>query len=289
MKPRLSRKWTLACVLTLPVAAALLTVSPLTSTGRRLRAMPLDLLRQPAQATVVEPSAAAYHPNRGTVLVASDEGLIVELSLSGAELARYELAGDLEGLAVHPETGLLYAAFEQDPRILEFDLDVGEVLRQWCVEAPELAPRDPNRQIEGLAIAPGPNGSPALLIAWEARPALVARLDADLTPARSFPADNTNDFNLPTRIASSFAPGPPQLSGLSYDPPTGLLLVLSAQDRTITACTPEGAIRARYRLDISKPEGICLLPDGDAVICQEDKDTIWFYRGFRGLLASDSD
>jgi hypothetical protein len=55
-----------------------------------------------------------------------------------------------------------------------------------------------------------------------------------------------------------------------------LLLVLSAEERAITACTPEGTTRARYRLDISRPEGICLLPDGTAVICQEDNNTIWF-------------
>jgi uncharacterized protein YjiK len=289
MKPGRSWKRILACLLALPVAAALLTVSPLTTTGRRLRAVPLELPREQAHARVVEPSAAAYHPRRGTILVASDEGQIVELSLSGAELARYMLPGDLEGLAVHPDTGLVYVAAERGPTILEFDLDAGKVPRRWQVDSRELGSGHPNRQIEGLAFVPGPDGSPALLIAWEAQPALVARLEADLAPQGSFPQDNMKDTKLPAGIASPFAPGPHQLSGLTYDPPTGLLLVLSAEDRTITACTPDGTVRACYRLDISKPEGICLLPDGDAVICQEDKDTIWFYREFRGLLAGQGD
>lgn len=289
MKPHASWKWILACVLATLVAAALLTVSPFTTTGRRLLAMPLELPGEPIRVAAAEPSGAAYHPHRGTILVASDEGLIVELSPSGSEVARHGLPGDLEALAVHPETGLVYVAVERGPTILEFDLEAGMVLRQWHLDPRGLGHRHPNRQIEGLAIGPGPDGSPALMIAWESHPALVGRLDADLAESRSFPQDNMKITKLSTRIASSFAPGPRQLSGLTYDPPTGLLLVLSAEDRSITACTLDGAIRARYRLNISRPEGICLLPNGDAVICQEDTDTIWFYRAFQGQLVDDED
>ena len=109
------------------VGAAL---SPLTSLGRRLRAEPLSLPTETAPATIPELSGAAYHPARGTILVVSDEGGLVELTPGGAPLDRFDIPGDLEAVAVHPQTGTVFLGLERAETILEYDLDTRQTIRQ---------------------------------------------------------------------------------------------------------------------------------------------------------------
>ena len=279
-----------AALLILLVAAAL---SPLTPPGRRLRAEPLDLPAESTPTTIPEPSGAAYHPARGTILLVSDEGGILELTPAGTPIGRFDLPGDLEAVAVHPQTGTVFLGLERAAAVLEYDLDARHTIRRLGLDLDRSPgfPKDhnANQEIEGLCVVRQPDGSYRLLIAWESAPARVGTLDADLSPeateaARQARARDGRPLRQSVRVHSAFAPGPRRLSGLTYEPDLGLLLVLSARDRTITVCDLHGKVAAIYRLSISKPEGICLLPNGDAVITQEDRDKIWFYRGLRQIL-----
>ena len=276
------------------VGAAL---SPLTSLGRRLRAEPLSLPTETAPATIPEPSGAAYHPARGTILVVSDEGGLVELTPGGAPLDRFDIPGDLEAVAVHPQTGTVFLGLERAETILEYDLDTRQTIRQLRLDLsswPGFPPHHSlNQEIEGLCIVKRPDGSCRLLMAWESRPARVASLDADLSPAatdsaRQACAGDSQPLRHPVRIEEAFAVGPRQLSELTYDAPSQLLLVLSADDRTMSVCDLSGQVLTTYRLDLSKPEGLCLLPNGDAVMTQEDEHKLCFYRGLRQILPARS-
>ena len=78
-----------------------------------------------------EPSGLDYHPLRKTLFCVSDEGFILELETDGTMLYTTEIRGDLEGVAVHPESGLVYIIQEGEDVILEFDPERREVLRRF--------------------------------------------------------------------------------------------------------------------------------------------------------------
>ncbi|HZX09624.1 MAG TPA: SdiA-regulated domain-containing protein [Acidobacteriota bacterium] len=80
---------------------------------------------------IPEPSGICYHPLRKTLFVVSDEGEVVEMQTDGALVFRQKVPGDLEGVSVNPETGLLYIVKEGDDVILEFDPEKKEVIRAF--------------------------------------------------------------------------------------------------------------------------------------------------------------
>lgn len=80
-----------------------------------------------------EPSGICFHPRRGTLFVASDEGELVEITTEGVALSNHFIAGDLEGVTVDPQTGLLYIIKEGDDIILEFDADACRVTRSFLL------------------------------------------------------------------------------------------------------------------------------------------------------------
>lgn len=80
---------------------------------------------------IPEPSGICYHPLRKTLFVVSDEGEVVEMQTDGTPVLRQKVPGDLEGVTVNPETGLLYIVKEGDDVILEFDPEKKKVLRTF--------------------------------------------------------------------------------------------------------------------------------------------------------------
>lgn len=80
---------------------------------------------------IPEPSGICYHPLRKTLFVVSDEGEVVEMQTDGTPVFRQKVPGDLEGVTVNPETGLLYIVKEGDDVILEFDPEKKKVLRTF--------------------------------------------------------------------------------------------------------------------------------------------------------------
>ena len=54
---------------------------------------------------VEEPSGIVYHPTRETLFVVSDEGYLAELTTDLEPISRYDIAADLEGVALRCEGG----------------------------------------------------------------------------------------------------------------------------------------------------------------------------------------
>jgi hypothetical protein len=77
----------------------------------------------------VEPSGICFHPLRKTLFIVSDEGEIAEIKTDGTPVFNLKIPGDLEGITVNPQSGLLYIVKEGDDVILEFDPDKKEVRR----------------------------------------------------------------------------------------------------------------------------------------------------------------
>ncbi|NIO47956.1 MAG: hypothetical protein GTN73_00740 [Candidatus Aminicenantes bacterium] len=100
---------------------------------------PLDWLGIPGygvnidQQSFVEPSGICFHPLRKTLFIVSDEGEIAEIKTDGTPVFNLKVPGDLEGITVDPESGLLYIIKEGDDFILEFDPDMREVKRVFPI------------------------------------------------------------------------------------------------------------------------------------------------------------
>ena len=61
---------------------------------------------------ITEPSGICFHPLRKTLFVVSDEGEIAEITTDGDPVFNFKIPGDLEGVTVDPQTGLLYIIHE---------------------------------------------------------------------------------------------------------------------------------------------------------------------------------
>lgn len=84
---------------------------------------------------IAEPSGIAYHPRRQSLFVVGDEGDVGEFGLDGVERNFRALPGrSMEGVAVHPETGLVYAVEEGNDRLLEIDPGSLRPLREIDLE-----------------------------------------------------------------------------------------------------------------------------------------------------------
>ena len=85
------------------------------------------------QQGIVEPSGICFHPFRKTLFVVSDEGEIFEIETDGTPVfnVKFPEDYDLEGVTVHPQTGLLYLVREGEDVILEFDPEKREVMRTF--------------------------------------------------------------------------------------------------------------------------------------------------------------
>ena len=93
------------------------------------------------QQRFVEPSGICFHPLRKTLFIVSDEGEIAEIKTDGTPVFNLKIPGDLEGITVNPQSGLLYIIKEGDDVILEFDPDKREVKRIFPI----------NREFQGNA------------------------------------------------------------------------------------------------------------------------------------------
>ncbi len=109
---------------------------------------------------VNEPSGIVYHPGRDSLFVVGDEGRISEIDRKGRRLQRKRLGGgDLEGVTVNPNTGLLYVAVEGRERVLELSPKKLKLLREFDIERRQSGftafPKGSNG-IEAIAFVPNP-------------------------------------------------------------------------------------------------------------------------------------
>jgi hypothetical protein len=80
-----------------------------------------------------EPSGAAWHPRLSRLLVVGDEGHLASLAPDGGPPRIWEVAGDLEAVAIaDPSTSFVLLGVEHPDAIVEFDIERGAATgRRW--------------------------------------------------------------------------------------------------------------------------------------------------------------
>ncbi|HCS47904.1 MAG TPA: hypothetical protein DIW61_06470 [Candidatus Aminicenantes bacterium] len=218
-----------------------------------------------------EPSGICYHPQRGTLFVVSDEGEVAEIKKDGTPVANYIVKGDLEGITVVPETGLLYIAVEGVDVILEFDPERGEVLRRFPINREFKG--DPNflqkkvdeydNGIESLAFVTNPEhpegGTFYVGNQWD--PPVIMEVLVPLKSTRAAEAEAKIIRVLPFRMDDPAA--------MYYDPRTGLLNIVDDADNIFVEITLDGKLVRQYAFLGDNQEGLCRDDEGYLYIAQD--------------------
>lgn len=218
-----------------------------------------------------EPSGIVYHPQRNTLFVVSDEGWVAEIQKDGTPLAMHRVVGDLEGITINPETGLLYIAVEGVDVILEFDPERGVVIRRFPISREFQG--NPNflekkvalfdNGIESIAFVADskhPEGG-TFYVGNQWDPSMIMEI---LVPLKSSDAGESEAKII--RVLPFKMDDP---AAMYYDPKTGLLNIVSDADNIYVEITLTGRLVRQYAFLGDNQEGICLDDEGNLYIAQD--------------------
>jgi uncharacterized protein YjiK len=218
-----------------------------------------------------EPSGICYHPARNTLFVVSDEGEVAEIEKDGTPVFRMKIPGDLEGVTVNPETGLLYLVKEGDDVILEFDPERREVIRSFPLNRsyqgnPGYIEKRETRfdnGIESIAFVENkkhPEGG-TFYIGNQWDPPCVMEVQVPLQSSQERTVEAHILRVLPLKLDDP--------SAMYYDPRTELLNVVSDADNILVEITLDGRIVKEYAFLGDNQEGITRDDEGYLYIAQD--------------------
>ncbi|MFQ5478451.1 MAG: esterase-like activity of phytase family protein [Candidatus Binatia bacterium] len=216
--------------------------------------------------TLREPSGLVYHPGRGSLFVAGDEGDVAEVSVKGELLAMERLGGDLEGITCDPSTGFLYVVREGEDEIVELDPEGLKPLRRFSLDRAFEEDADFVRRggdgLEGITFVPSPESAEggSFFAVNQNDPAVILELGL---PLRSSSVNGTARIKAAYQIESS------PLSGIVWLPDENVFLVTSALWGRVDLVERAGKKVGSFRVPGFLPEGLALVPGGRFVIAQD--------------------
>ena len=230
-----------------------------------------------------ELSGTTYHPQRQTVFAVGDEGDIYEIRTDGGLIRKGLLEQtDIEGITVHPETGLLYAVVEGDEVILEIAPQTFRVTRKFRVnrnfEGRELLKKG-GMGLEAIAFIPNafhPEGgtfwvgNQSFSLKQGKEPSVICEV---IVPLLSSKASSDVD-KIEGQISRFFSLSIIDISGLAYDQERQCLLVMSDTTNLLQEITLDGNVRRQYLIPGHDQEGIVIDKMGFMYIVQENGEII---------------
>ncbi len=250
--------------------------------------LPYKLIGNIAPIPMRELSGATYHPQRQTVFVVGDEGDIYEIRTDGGLIRKGFLKQtDIEGITVHPETGLLYAVVEGEEAILEIAPRTLRVTREFRVnrkfEGRELLKRG-GMGLEAIAFIPNafhPEGgtfwvgNQSFSLKQGKEPSVICEVVVPLVSSKvTLGADKTVAKRVEGQISRFFSLSIIDISGLAYDRERQCLLVMSDTTNLLQEVTLDGDVRRQYLIPGQDQEGIVIDKMGFMYIAQENGEII---------------
>ena len=230
-----------------------------------------------------ELSGTTYHPQRQTVFAVGDEGDIYEIRTDGGLIRKGLLEQtDIEGITVHPETGLLYAVVEGDEVILEIAPQTFRVTRKFRVnrnfEGRELLKKG-GMGLEAIAFIPNafhPEGgtfwvgNQSFSLKRGKEPSVICEVIVPLVSSKA----SSNVDKIEGQISRFFSLSIIDISGLAYDQERQCLLVMSDTTNLLQEITLDGNVRRQYLIPGHDQEGIVIDKMGFMYIVQENGEII---------------
>ncbi len=223
-----------------------------------------------------EPSGIVYHPLRGTLFVVSDEGEVEEIGTDGTRLAAAVVPGDLEGITVHPDTGMLYVVMEGDDIILEIEPDTLEVTRRFPLDRefggnPNFIEKHVDEYDNGLeCLAFVPDGSHpeggTFYAGNQWDPSVILEIEVPLESGGEGGAEARILRVVPFKIDDPAA--------MAFDAEHELLCIVSDADNIYVEIRLDGTLVAEYAFLGDEQEGITWDPEGYLYIAQDRGEII---------------
>jgi len=245
-----------------------------TGTSRPV-ALPYNWIGSITQSQIAEPSGITYHPTRRSLFVADDSGNVYEISLEGRLIQSKGLnERDIEGITVNPDTGLLYAAVEDDEAILELapkDLAIQREFRIGRNYKGEQLLRKGGMGIEAIAFVPDTShpeggtfwvGNQSFSLKAKDEPSVVCEVVVPLRSTTAKQSDGT--------IIRAYKMDFIDISGLAYDTQGDFLVLISDTTNLLVELKREGTILRQYLLPGDEQEGIVLDGLGYMYLAQEN-------------------
>lgn len=238
-------------------------------------ALPYHWIGSITQSQIAEPSGITYHPTRRSLFLADDSGSVHEVSLEGRLIQSGGLnERDIEGITVNPDTGLLYAAVEDDEAILELDPKDLAIQREFRIGRNykgEQLLRKGGMGIEAIAFVPDAShpeggtfwvGNQSFSLKPKDEPSVVCEVVVPLRSATAKQADGT--------IIRAYKMDFIDISGLAYDTQGDFLVLISDTTNLLVELKREGTILRQYLLPGDEQEGIVLDGLGYMYLAQEN-------------------
>jgi uncharacterized protein YjiK len=227
------------------------------------------------QLGIPEPSGICYHPLRKTLFVVSDEGELIEMQTDGSPVFRQKIPGDLEGVAVNPESGFLYIVIEGDDVILEFDPERKQVTRTFPLnrmyqDDPEYIKKTEgyDNGIESIEFIPDkshPEGGTFYLgNQWD--PPCVMEVLIPLKTCKEKSCEARILRVLPLKLDDPAA--------MYFDSRSGLLNIVSDADNILVEVDLNGKIIREYAFLGNEQEGIAIDEEGYLYITQDNGEGV---------------
>ena len=220
---------------------------------------------------IVEPSGICFHPLRKTLFVVSDEGELAEITTAGDPVSNKKIPGDLEGVTVDPQTGLLYIIHEGEDIILEFDPEKKEVTREFPVNRaydgnPEFLEKridSFDNGLEDIVFIPkaGHAEGGTFFVGNQIDPPCILELYVPIKTSAHKKAEATILRVLPFRMDDPAA--------MYFDSKTGLLNVVSDFDNILVELTLKGKLVKQYAFLGNDQEGLAKDDMGYLYIAQD--------------------
>ena len=238
-------------------------------------ALPYNWIGSITKTQIAEPSGITYHPIRRSLFVADDSGSVHEVSLEGRLIQSKGLnERDIEGITVDPNTGLLYAAVEDDEAILELEPENLNLQREFRIGRSfkgEQLLKKGGMGIEAIAFVPDAShpeggtfwvGNQTFSLKEKDEPSVVCEV---VVPLRSTTAKQTDGT-----IIHAYKMNFIDISGLAYDAQGDFLVLISDTTNLLVELKREGTILSQYLLPGDEQEGIVLDGLGYMYIAQEN-------------------
>ena len=242
-------------------------------------ALPYNWIGNISQPQIAEPSGITYHPARRSLFLADDSGSVHEVSLEGKLIQSKGLnERDIEGITVNPDTGLLYAAVEDDEVILELDPENLTIQREFRIGRSykgELLLRKGGMGIEAIAFVPDAShpeggtfwvGNQSFSLKAKDEPSVVCEV---VVPLRSATAKQSDGA-----IIQAYKMNFIDISGLAYDAQGDLLILISDTTNLLVELKREGTVLRQYLLPGDEQEGVVLDGLGYMYLAQENGEII---------------